>query len=133
MDLETQFPIVNGGSGFNEYVSRVRFMPTPDFEFSVGYRVLDSHPTLVDSNRLDLRAYTRLNENWGVGVQQIWEFDDATLELQQYTLHRDLGNWTAGVGITHRDNRLEEEIGVIFSLTLKDFPSVSLPFKIDAE
>ena len=39
----------------------------------------------------------------------------------------------AGMGITHRDNRFEDEFGVIFSLTLKDFPSASLPFKLDAE
>jgi hypothetical protein len=38
----------------------------------------------------------------------------------------------AGVGISSRDNRLEKEYGIVFSLTLKDFPSVSLPFTIDA-
>jgi hypothetical protein len=63
----------------------------------------------------------------------VLELDDGTLESEQYSLHRDLGNWVAGVGLTHRDNRLEEEYGVVFSLTLKDFPSVSLPFGIDAE
>jgi LPS-assembly protein len=47
-------------------------------------------------------------------------------------LHRDLGNWVAGMGISSRDNRLDKEYGV-FSLTLKDFPSVSLPFTIDAQ
>ena len=133
VDLETQFPIVSGGSGFNEFNTRLRFMPTRDFEFSFGYRMLNSHPVLIDSNRLDFQSYTRLNENWGIGTRHIMELDDGTLELEQYTLHRDLGNWVAGVGLTHRDNRLAEEYGVIFSLTLKDFPSVSLPFEIDSE
>jgi LPS-assembly protein len=133
VDLETQFPIVSGGSGFNEFGTRLRFMPNPDFEFSFGYRNLNSHPVLIDSNRVDFQTYNRLNENWGVGTHHIVELDDGTLEVGQYTLHRDLGNWVAGMGFTRRDHRLEQEYGVIFSLTLKDFPSVSLPFQIDTE
>ena len=98
-----------------------------------GYRYLDGHPVLLDSDRFDVQTYFRLNDDWGVGSRHVLELDDSTLELEQYTLHRDLGNWVAGLGFTHRDNRLEDEYGVIFSLTLKDFPSVSLPFQIDAE
>lgn len=133
LDVNTQFPIVSGGSGFTEFDSRLRFTPTDSFNFSLGYRMLDGHPVFTDSNRIDLQAYTRLNENWGIGTRHVLELDDGTLESEQYSLHRDLGNWVAGVGLTHRDNRLEEEYGVVFSLTLKDFPSVSLPFGIDAE
>ncbi len=131
VDVETQFPIAAGGSGFNEFNGRMRFLPTENLEFSVGYRNLSSHPVLVDSNRLDTRVYTRLNENWGFGMQHQLEMADGTLEYEQYTLHRDLGNWVAGVGISHRDNRFEEEYGIVFSLTLKDFPSATLPFNID--
>jgi LPS-assembly protein len=133
VDLETQFPVIDNGSGFREYATALAFQPNPDFEFSIGYRMLQSHPVLLDSQHIDLKAYARINENWGVGMQHVWELDDGTLELQQYTLHRDLGNWVAGVGLTHRDNRTEDEFGIIFSLTLKDFPSVSLPFDIDAQ
>ena len=98
-----------------------------------GHRLLDNHPVLNDSHRIDVRAYTRLTENWGIGAFQLWELDDGTLEVQQYTLHRDFNHWVASMGITHRDNRLQDEFGVIFSFTLKDFPSASLPFKLDAQ
>ena len=64
-------------------------------------------------------------------MQQSIEMDDGTIEVQQYTLHRDLGNWVAGVGVTRRDNRIQQQYGLIFSLTLKEFPSVTLPFRID--
>lgn len=131
LDVETQFPITSGGSGFSEFTSRLRLMPTENFEFSFGYRVLNGHPVLVDSDRVDLETYLRINENWGVGTRHVLELDDKTLEFEQYTLHRDLGNWVAGMGLMHRDNRLQQEYGVMFSLTLKDFPSVSLPFEID--
>lgn len=133
LDLETQFPIADGGSGFSEFNTRLRFLPTENLELSLGYRMLNGHPVLVDSDRIELQAYTRLNENWGFGIKQTFEMADGTLEYEQYSVHRDLGNWVAGVGFTHRDNRLEEEYGVVFSLTLKDFPSASLPFEIDAE
>ena len=88
---------------------------------------------LMDSNRFALQTYTRLTENWGIGTRHVLELDDNTLELQQYTLHRDLGNWVAGVGLTERNNRLDQEYGIVFSLTLKDFPSVTLPFGLDAQ
>ncbi|MES2660425.1 MAG: LptA/OstA family protein [Verrucomicrobiota bacterium] len=133
VDLETQFPVVSGGSGFNEYNSLVRFIPTDFFQFGLGYRVLTGHPVLQNSNAVDLETYTRLTENWGIGTQHIMEFADGTLELQQYTIHRDLGNWVAGVGLSQRDNRLQQEYGIVFSLTLKDFPSVSLPFELDGQ
>lgn len=132
-DLETQFPLFTGGSGFSEINTRLRFMPYEDMQVSLGYRHLSSHPVLLDSDRIELGTYMRLSENWGAGTLHVFELDDGTLEAQQYMLHRDYGNWVAGVGITHRDNRFKEEFGIIFSLTLKDFPSASLPFSLDAQ
>lgn len=132
-DLETQFPIADGGSGFSEFNGRMRFLPTDIFEFSLGYRWLEGHPVLPDSSKVDFRTYTRLMENWGFGTLHSLELDDGTLEFQHYTLHRDFGNWVAGMGISARNNRLKDEYGVIFSLTLKDFPSASLPFEYSGE
>lgn len=133
VDFETQFPIVDGGSGFSEFNTRLHFLPTDNFDFSLGYRFLNGHPVLTDSSRFDLQSYTRLTEDWGFGMRHVLELDDNTLEVQQYTIHRDLGNWVAGMGVSVRENRLENEYGLVFSLTLKDFPSVSLPFEIGAE
>ena len=131
LGVETQFPVVAAGSGFTEFSTYLRYMPLRDVEMVLGYRWLDNHPVLLDANRVDLRTFVRLNENWGVGTQHVMRFDDGTLELQQYTLHRDMGNWVAGVGLSSRDNLLKQEYGMIFSLSLKDLPSVSLPFSID--
>jgi len=133
VDLDTQFPIVSNGSGFSEIDTRVRFLPTDYMEFSIGYRLLTNHPVLTDSNRVDLQTYTRINENWGFGMRHILEMSDGTLELQQYTIHRDLGNWVAGLGFSMQDNRLDQEYGMIFSLTLKEFPSASLPLQFNTE
>ena len=112
---------------------RDRFMPTDNFEFSLGYRWLNGHPFLSDSSRLRLNTYSRINQDWGFGTSHTYELDDGVLEYQQYTIHRDLGQWVAGTGITVRDSRLKDEYGLVFFLTLKDFPSVSLPFEYSGE
>lgn len=133
VDVETQFPLLNAGSRFTEIVTGLKFMPTPDFEFSISNSNLHSHPYLLDSNQINLRAYWRCNEKWGLGVLQQWELDDSTLELEQYTLHRNYDNWVISSGITHRNNRLGEEFGFLLNFTLKDFPSVTLPFSLEAD
>jgi len=130
IDLETQLPVFDRGSGFSELSTRVRFMPNENWEFSIAYRELNNHPVLLDSNRIDLSTYIRLSENWGVGSRHIFEMDDGTMELQQYTLQRELGDWVAGVGLSHMNNRYEDEFALIFSLSLKSFPSASLPLSL---
>ncbi len=131
VNQSAQFPVGNNGSGFTEFASSVNFMPTQSFQFSLGHRYLNGHPVLTDSDRIFLRSYLRLSENWGVGTQHTYELADSTLELEQYSLHHDLGSWVAAVGLTHRDNRIQEEYGIIFSLTSKDFPTASLPFELN--
>lgn len=133
MRLETQFPLFDDGSGYSEVAARLRFMPNENLEFSIANRFLNNHPILVDANRIDVRGYARLNDKWGVGALQIWELDDGTLEVQQYTLHRDFNSWVASVGVTARDNRIDNEYGIVFAITLKDFPSMTLPLSLDAQ
>lgn len=130
--LESQLPISGDSADFSEWRNWIRFMPDDTWTFSLGYNHLSGHPLFVDSNRLQLQIYKHLNEDWGIGTRHTFEMDDGVMEEQRYTLHRDLGNWVAAMGMSARDNRFEEEYGVVFTLTLKDFPSVSLPFDIDA-
>lgn len=131
-NLGAQIPVFGGEYSFTELNSGVTFMPTRDFEFNVGHRFLQDDPFFLDSNLLDLRTYVRLSENWGFSSFHRYEFEDSTFETQQYSLHRDLNTWTAALGFLFRDNRGEEETGVVLSLTLKDFPNVNVPLGIDA-
>jgi LPS-assembly protein len=134
LNIETQFPIAAGGSEFREWASGITFMPNDAIELSLGYRQLNSHPILNDSNRLDLRAYARITESWGLGFYQRWEFDDSTLEVQQYNIYRDFDSWIASIGLNIRDNRnAPEEYGIMLNFTLKEFPSVRLPLSVDNE
>ncbi len=131
VSLETQFPIVGTGSGFTEVATGLRFMPSENWELSLNYRFLDNHPTLLDSSRFDIRAYTRINEKWGLDIYQQIELDDNTLELQQYTVHRDFDSWITSLGVLRRDNRTRNEYSVLLSFTLKEFPSINVPLTID--
>jgi len=132
MNLGTQLPVFGGEYAFTEANTGVTFMPTSDFEFNISHRFLNDDPFFIDSNLVDFRTYLRLNENWGVSSFHRYEFADSTFETQQYTVHRDLTTWTAALGLLLRDNRGEQETGVVLSLTLKDFPNLSVPLGIDA-
>ena len=129
--MEMQFPLLDGGSGFTELAPGIKLMPNENWEVSFNYRLLNGHPTLEDSNRIDMRVYTRLNESWGFDIYQQWELDDNTLEMQQYRIHRDFDSWIASLGVLKRDNRNRDELSVLLSFTLKDFPSINLPLTID--
>lgn len=131
MEVDTQVPLFNNDQDFIEVNSRLRFMPTNRTEVILGHRFLNDHPFFGDSNLLNMRFYTRINENWGFGMYHRYEMDDNTLELQQYSVHRDLGAWTAAVGAIARDNRGGDEYGLVFALTMKDLPRVRLPLSID--
>lgn len=134
LDLETQFPVASGGSGFREVATNATFMPSDHLEFTVGYRQLDNHPILQDSNLVSLRAYARVSEAWGISFYQRWELDDNTLEVQQYSLYHDFDSWTASLGLMIRDHRdSNDEYGIMLNFTLKEFPSVRLPLSIDNE
>ncbi|NWK56738.1 LPS-assembly protein LptD [Verrucomicrobiaceae bacterium N1E253] len=134
LNLETQFPVAHNDANFSELTSSFTFMPNNSTEFQLGYRILDNHPTLQDSHRLSLRSYLRLNDEWGLGTYHRYEFDDNTLEIQQYAVHRDFDSWRTSLGFLVRDNRDNNtEYGLMLNFTLKNFPSVRVPLSIDAE
>lgn len=132
LELDTQIPLFND-SNFTEVATTATFMPTDDIEFSLRHRFLKDHPILRDSNRLELDFYARLNEHWGIGTRHRWEIVDGTLELQNYNLYRDFDSWVGSVGFFVRDNRIENEYGLMLSFGLKEFPNLNLPIRMGAE
>jgi len=76
-------------------------------------------------------GYYRLDDNWGVGVQEQYEATTHTLEQQRYSLYRDLTSWVASVGAVIRDNGGVNEYGVLMTFTLKAFPKFGLDLNFD--
>lgn len=128
LEIDSQLPILD--SGFTEVNSSINFLPTRDLVLDVGHRYLEGNPFFQDSNLITFGAYYRINENWAVSFREQYEFDDAVLEGQSYTLHRDLSSWVAAISAIVRDNRGEEDIGVFMTFTLKDFPKLNLDFPV---
>ena len=133
LGLETQLPLLGKEGDFTEVAATLRYMPTESLEISLRHRYLNNHPILQNSIRLEYEAYQRFNDDWGAGFSHRWEFDDGVLEHQQYSLHRTLDNWAISLGLFHRDNRDKDEFGFVLGFTLRDFPNVNLPLKVDAE
>jgi LPS-assembly protein len=128
---DTQLPVGGSDANFTEVNHGFTVMPTDSLQLSFGHQLRSDHPFFDDSSLVYSRIYARLNENWGLSMNHVYEIDDATLEYQSYTLHRDLSSWVASIGALVRDNRGATDFGVIFALTLKDFPSVSMPLDVD--
>ncbi|MFZ4763344.1 MAG: hypothetical protein ACOYMN_00215 [Roseimicrobium sp.] len=131
ISIDSQLPI--GGSDFNftEVNTNVTWMPSNRWSWTVGHQLLNGNPIFQDSSLVYSRVYTKINDNWGFSMNHVYELDDSTMEYQSYSVHRDLASWTMGLGGLLRDNRGENEFGVVFSLTLKDFPAVSVPLDLD--
>jgi hypothetical protein len=125
-NVDSQLPL-GGDFDFTELNSYLTFQPMRNFRFTLGHFYLRDHPYFFDSNNTRVTTYTRLNDNWGFGTAHFYEAASHSMQLQQYTIHRDLSSWTAALGAQIRDNRGQDELGVVFSLTLKAFPRIGMP------
>jgi len=76
-------------------------------------------------------GYYRLDENWGLGIQEQYEATTRTLEEQRYSIYRDLTSWVASFGAVVRDNAGVKEYGVLFTITLKAFPKFGFDLNFD--
>ncbi|MCH2063170.1 MAG: LPS assembly protein LptD [Roseibacillus sp.] len=130
--LETQLPLLSKVGDFTEAVGSFRFMPSDSLELTLRHRFLNDHPILQDSVRFEYGAFKRFNKDWGAGFSHRWELDDNVLEYQQYSAHRTFENWVISLGIFHRNHRYDNEFGAMIGFTLREFPSINLPFKMGA-
>jgi LPS-assembly protein len=130
--MDAQIPLESDSGSFTEWNQGITFMPRHNLRLTLGHQYISESPYFRDSSLLFSRIYARLTDNWGVSMNHIYEMDDGTMEYQSYSVTRDLSSWMASVGAMVRDNRKGlSEFGILFSLTLKDFPQVNLPLDID--
>jgi|JI6StandDraft_1071083.scaffolds.fasta_scaffold03534_3 LPS-assembly protein len=130
--MDVQIPLGNDDGNFTEFNQGISFMPTDSMSFTLGHQFINDNPYFQDSNIFFSRIYTRLNDNWGFTMNHVFEADDGTMEFQSYSITRDLTSWVASIGAMQRDNRNgRSEVGILFSLTLKDFPGLTIPLDFD--
>ena len=129
--VASQLPIIE--EGFTEVNTGFNFAPTRNITFRVGHQYIDGNPFFADNSQVDFYAYWRINENWGFSVYEQYEFFSQVLQYQRYMIHRDLSSWVASLGTQIRDSLGQEDpdFGLLFILTLKDAPQVTLPISFD--
>ena len=131
MTVDAQLPLFD--RGFTQVNTNLGFMVNSNVQLNVGHRYISNNDFFFDSNLLNLGGYFRVNDNWGVSVRELYEFQDNILETQRYELHRDLSSWVASLGFVVRDNRGVNDYGLVLTFTLKDIPGVHLPVSLDPE
>ncbi len=130
VDIASQLPMVS--EGFTEVNTNLNFMPSRSFSFTIGHRYIDGNEFFADDSQFDFSAYWRVNEHWAVSFYEQYEFVSNVLQYQRYMIHRDLSAWVASFGAQVRDNEGgDTDMGVLFVLTLKDAPQVTLPLAFD--
>jgi hypothetical protein len=127
--IESQVPAFD--KGFTEVNTSVQVQPLANLQISLSHRYLNENPFFVDSSLFVVGGYYRLNDNWGLGVEEVYEEATGILEQQRYSLYRDLSNWVASFGAIIRDNSGVKEYGVIFTVTLKAFPKFGFDLNFD--
>jgi lipopolysaccharide assembly outer membrane protein LptD (OstA) len=117
--------------GFTEINTSVSVQPIANLQVSLAHRYLNNAPFFDNSSLYVLGGYYRIDDNWGVGVQQQYEGTTGVLEQQRYSIYRDLTSWVASVGAIIRDNGGVKEYGVLMTFTLKALPKFSFDLNFD--
>ena len=119
--IETQ------GSGYNETDNDIVWQPDASLQITAGYHSINHSPIFPDNNSTALQFFYRMNEHYQFEAQEQFEATDGHLQLQQYTVYRDLDAWQ--VAATFSDSEISNghnEQSIYFSLTLKALPQYQL-------
>jgi LPS-assembly protein len=129
LSINSQVPAF--AKGFTEVDTVANVQPLANLQLSVAHRYLNGNPFFQDSSLFVVGGYYRIDDNWGVAVQEQYEGATGILEQQRYSIYRDLSSWVASFGGIIRDNNGSKEYGVLFTITLKAFPKFGFDLNFD--
>src|SRR6185437_8611683 len=84
ININSQVPAFD--KGFTEVNTNVIVQPIANLQVSVGHRYLNENPFFDSSSLFVVGGYYRLDDNWGIGVQEQYEENTRTLEQQRYAI-----------------------------------------------
>ena len=128
-EVLSQIPVFE--KGFTEVNTNVTLQPISNLQVSFGHRYLNANPFFDNSSLYVFGGYYRIDDNWGIGVQQQYEGITGVLEQQRYSVYRDLTSWVASVGAIIRNNGGVNEYGFLLTFTLKALPKFSFDLNFD--
>jgi LPS-assembly protein len=129
LSINSQLPAFD--KGFTEVDTIASVQPMANLQLTVAHRYLNGNPFFQDSSLFVIGGYYRIDDNWGIGVQEQYEGATGLLEQQRYSIYRDLSSWVASFGGIIRDNNGSKEYGVLFTITLKAFPKFGFDLNFD--
>ena len=138
--VDFQLPLLN--PGFTQVNTSASFRVSRDFMFTLTHRYLNNNAFFAPGSTLGVSGYYRINDNWGFGVREEYEFmSEPTagvipgVTTQEYQIHRDLSSWVASLGLMLRRNMSTgkdvPDTAVTLTFALKDFPTFALPVSFD--
>jgi hypothetical protein len=128
--IASQVPVFE--KGFTEINTTVSVQPISNLQVTFGHRYLNQNPFFVNSSLFTLSGFYRINDNWGIGVNEQYEGTTGIIEEQRYSVYRDLSSWVASFGAIVRDNGGGvKEYGVLLTFTLKALPKFSFDLNFD--
>ncbi|MEP6938037.1 MAG: LPS assembly protein LptD [Chthoniobacterales bacterium] len=127
--INSQLPAFD--RGFSEVNTNITVQPIANLQLNVGHRYLNENPFFANSSLYVFGGYYRVNDNWGVSVQEQYEATTGILEQQRYSINRDLTSWVASLGAVIRNNAGVNEYGVLLTFTLKAFPKFGFDLNFD--
>jgi LPS-assembly protein len=131
MSLSVNSQVPAFAKGFTEVDTVTSVQPLANLQLTVAHRYLNGNPFFQDSSLFVVGGYYRIDDNWGIGVQEQYEGATGILEQQRYSIYRDLSSWVASFGGIVRDNNGVKEYGVLFTITLKAFPKFGFDLNFD--
>jgi LPS-assembly protein len=114
-------------NGYSESDNDVTWQPNASLQISAGYHSINNSPVFQTNNSTSLDVFYRMNEHYQVEAQEGFQASDGRLQLQQYTIYRDLDAWQ--ISATFSDSEISNghnEESIYFSLSLKAMPQYQL-------
>ena len=140
--LDSQLPLLS--DGLTQVNSSAVFRVNKDLSLTLGHRYLYGSNYFSPGSYIYGIIYYRINDNWGVGIRDDYEFMDKSSQnvvpgvvWQRYQIFRDFSSWVGAFGVNLRRNVNTTtsvdttDVTVTISFTLKDLPSFALPLSFD--
>lgn len=126
LEFQSLSALAIDSGGYNEIDNNIIWSPDPSVQVTAGDHYLNHSPIFGDSNQVALQLFYRINEHWQFEGQEQFEADTGRLQLQQYTIYRDLDAWQLAMSYSDSELNNQSNHTVFFSLTLKAFPKYTL-------
>ena len=126
LQISSQSSLNISGDSYNQIDNSVTWSPDPSLKLSGNYNYINHSSVFGDSNTVGIDVFYRMNEHWQFEAQEQFNATSGRLQLQQYTINRDLDSWLLALSYSDSEINGVNNQTIFFTLTLKAFPQFEL-------